>query len=108
MSQFEQLDALLVTIQERKSADPKESNVAKLLKKGPLKIAKKLGEEAVETAIAAASADRGQVIYESSDLLFHLLVLWQSMNIRPSEVMQELARREGVSGIEEKKSRPQE
>ena len=107
-SEFEQLDMLLQTIKERRNADPKESQVAKLLKKGPLKIAKKLGEEAVETAIAAASADRGQVVYESSDLLFHLLVLWQSMNIQPAEVMQELSRREGVSGIAEKAARPKE
>ncbi len=107
-SEFTQMDILLRTIEERRTADPKESQVAKLLKKGPLKIAKKLGEEAVETAIAAASADRGQVIYESSDLLFHLLVLWRSMDIRPAEVMQELARREGMSGIAEKAARPQE
>lgn len=108
MSQFEQLDILVDTIAARRNADPKESQVAKLLKKGPLKVAKKLGEEAVETALAAASADRSQVIYESSDLLFHLLVLWQSMNIRPSEVMQELERREGVSGIAEKAARTAE
>lgn len=108
MSEFEQLDALMRAIQERKTADPKESQVAKLLKKGPLKIAKKLGEEAVETAIAAASTDRGQVVYESADLLFHLLILWHSMNIRPAEVMAELARREGVSGIAEKASRPKD
>lgn len=108
MSEFEQLDKLMATIAERRTADPKESQVAKLLKKGPLKIAKKLGEEAVETAIAAASQDRPQVVYESGDLLFHLLVLWASMNISPAEVMADLSRREGMSGIAEKASRPPE
>ena len=73
-----------------------------------VKIAKKLGEEAVETAIAAASHDRAQVIYESCDLLFHLLVLWQAMNVPVAEIMAELKRRDGMSGIEEKKSRPKE
>ena len=108
MSQFAQLDILCAMIAQRRNADPKASHVAKLLKKGPLKIAKKLGEEAVETAIAAASGDRAQVVYESSDVLFHLLVLWQAFEIRPEEVMQELARREGISGIAEKASRPPE
>ena len=108
MSQFDQLDILTARIAERRTADPKVSHVAKLMKKGPLKIAKKLGEEAVETAIAAAANDRGQVVYESVDLLFHLLVLWQAFNIPVSEVMQEVARREAMSGLEEKASRPPE
>ena len=108
MSAFTQLDTLVRTIDARKDADPKASHVAKMLKKGTLKIAKKLGEEAVETAIAAANNDREQVVYESSDLLFHLMLLWHAMGVSPAEVMQELARRDGVSGIAEKASRPPE
>jgi phosphoribosyl-ATP pyrophosphohydrolase len=108
MSQFAQLEQLCRTIEQRKTSDPKDSYVAKMLLKGPLKIAKKVGEEGVEVAIAAAASDRGQVVLESSDLLFHLLLLWQAMGIVPSEVMEELVRREARSGLEEKASRSEE
>ena len=105
MSQFAFLDTLVATILSRVGGDPKLSHTAKLLKRGPARIAKKLGEEAVETAISAAQGHREEVIAESADLLFHLLVLWQSMGIAPADVMAELERREGVSGIAEKASR---
>lgn len=106
MSQYEQLDKLSQVIAERAgNADPESSYVAKLMSKGSLRAGKKVGEEAVEVAIAAASGNRVEVIRESADLLFHLLVLWQSQGITAADVMNELKRREGVSGIAEKKAR---
>ncbi len=108
MSAFDYLDTLVATIASRVGGDPKLSHTAKLLKKGPPRIAKKLGEEAVEVAIAAVLQQKEETIAESADLLFHLLVLWQSMGILPADVMAELARREAQSGIAEKASRPPE
>lgn len=108
MSAFSYLDTLIATIASRVGGDPKLSHTAKLLKRGPARIAKKLGEEAVETAISAAQGNREEVVAESADLLFHLLVLWQAMGINAGDVMAELSRREGVSGIEEKASRTEE
>lgn len=108
MSKFDYLDTLLATIASRVGGDPKLSHTAKLLKKGPPRIAKKLGEEAVEVAIAAVMGKKEETVAESADLLFHLLVLWQSMGIDPTEVMAELAAREAQSGIEEKANRPAE
>lgn len=99
------LTALYRTILSRKGGDSATSYVAKCFAKGTDHIAKKLGEEAVETAMASAQNNREQVVYESSDLLFHLLLLLAAHDITPDEVMDELARREGVSGIEEKKNR---
>ncbi|CAE7508232.1 hisE [Symbiodinium microadriaticum] len=78
---------------------------ARLLAKGPDKCAQKVGEEATEVCIEAAARRPGGVVKESADLLFHLLVLWASMGIEPKEVLEELARREGISGVEEKESR---
>lgn len=108
MSQFAYLDQLVAIIESRKDADPKESHIAKMLKKGPAKIAKKVGEEAVEVAIASTQHDSTQIIYESADLLFHLLVLWKAHGIVPEVVMAELARRQSMSGIAEKASRTEE
>lgn len=105
MSAFAYLDTLIATIAARVGGDPKLSHTAKLLKRGPARIAKKVGEEAVEVAISAAQGHREEVIAESADLMFHLLVLWQSMGIAPADVMAELARREAQSGIEEKAGR---
>lgn len=106
MSQYEQLEKLGSVIAQRAgNADPESSYVAKLLSKGSMRAGKKVGEEAVEVAIASASGNRQEVISESADLLFHLLVLWQSQGINPTDVMNELKRREGVSGIAEKKMR---
>jgi phosphoribosyl-ATP pyrophosphohydrolase len=80
--------------------------VAKLSAKGRGKIAQKVGEEAVETVIAAMAADREGVVSESADLLFHLMLLLADLDIKLDDVLDELDRREGVSGIAEKASRP--
>lgn len=106
MNIFEQLERLSTVIAQRAAnADPESSYVAKLLSKGASRAGKKVGEEAVEVAIAAAGADNEEVISESADLLFHLLVLWQARGVTADQVMAELRRREGVSGIAEKKGR---
>ncbi len=108
MSVFSYLDELLATIAQREGADPTTSYVAKLLKKGTRRIAKKVGEEAVEVAIAAVAQPKAKTVSESADLLFHLMLLWHALGIAPAEVMDELKRREGVSGIAEKASRTTE
>lgn len=100
------LDDLFATIQSRKESDSETSYTAKLFAKGRLKIAQKLGEEAVETALAAACQGPDQVASESADLLYHLLVLWADCGVVPADVWQKLAERCGRSGIEEKNSRP--
>ena len=99
------LTRLEQVIAERKSASPDSSYVASLNAKGIEKIAQKLGEEATETVIAALSGGREDVIGEAADLIFHLLVLLDARRITLDEVMTELDRREGTSGIEEKASR---
>ena len=100
------LDRLHAAILARRGANPAASYTAKLLAGGTAKIAQKLGEEAVEAAIAAVQGSRSALVGESADLLYHLLVLWADVGIVPEEVWAELARREGISGIDEKKSRP--
>jgi phosphoribosyl-ATP pyrophosphohydrolase len=102
------LDRLFETIGARGQADPASSYTAKLLRQGPEHVAKKLGEEALETALAAAAGRRVGVVSESADLLYHLLVLWAATSVMPSEVWAELARREGTSGLAEKARRPPE
>ena len=102
------LDRLEATIKERRSADPDTSYVAKLTARGRAKIAQKLGEEAVETVIAAMENDRLGVVAESADLLFHLSLLLADMNVPLADVYAELDRREGVSGLAEKAARPKE
>lgn len=99
------LSALEATIAARRGADPGSSYVAKLNAKGLNKIAQKLGEEATETVIAALAGDRQELVGEAADLLFHLLVLLNAKDVPLSEVMTELDRREGTSGIAEKASR---
>jgi phosphoribosyl-ATP pyrophosphohydrolase len=92
-------------IQERKTADPETSYTARLYAKGVKKVAQKLGEEAVETAIAAVAEDNEHVVRESADLLYHLLVLWAVKGVAPDEVWQELDRRFGTSGVAVKEAR---
>lgn len=104
-SDIEVLLRLFAVIEARRGEDGATSYTADLLAKGPVGVAKKLGEEAVETVLAAATGDKDQTIYESADLLYHLLVLWAAAGIAPDDVWAELARREGVSGIAEKASR---
>ena len=99
------LERLYGVIEQRRGADPKESYVAKMFAKGRKKIAEKVGEEAVETVVAAVDKDRGEVIAESADLLFAMMVLWAQMDVRPEHVFAELARREGTSGLAEKAAR---
>jgi len=99
------LDRLFAMIESRQGGDAAQSYTAALLAKGRLHCARKVGEEAVETVLAAASQDQAAIIKESSDLLYHLLVLWSAYGIRPAEIYAELRDREKRSGLEEKTSR---
>jgi phosphoribosyl-ATP pyrophosphohydrolase len=99
------LDRLWQVIQTRRGADPERSYTARLFARGRAKIAQKLGEEAVETVIEGVGGDRAALIGESADLLYHLLVLWTAAGVLPADVAAELVRREGISGIEEKRTR---
>ena len=105
MAEQHQIDRLFATILERRGADPADSYTAKLLHRGPPRIAKKLGEEAVEVALAAVGESKQAVVGESADLLYHLLVLWAARKIDPEDVWKELAERVGTSGHDEKKVR---
>jgi phosphoribosyl-ATP pyrophosphohydrolase len=102
----EVLDRLHGVILSRKSADPAVSHSARLLSRGTAKVAQKFGEEAVECLIEATLGNHGALVAESADVLYHLLVLWVDAGIAPAEIWAELHRREGVSGIAEKASRP--
>ncbi len=99
------LDRLADLLEQRKTADPSTSYVAKLYAKGMDSILKKVGEEATETIIAAKDNDKEQIIYETADLWFHTLVMLAKVGLKPQDVLDELARREGLSGIVEKSSR---
>lgn len=99
------LDRLARTIEDRKDADPETSWTARLLAKGPEKVAQKFGEEAVEAVIEATRGDRAGLTAEAADVLYHLLVMLASRDVTLAEVLAELERREGKSGIEEKASR---
>lgn len=99
------LDKLAEVLEERKTADADSSYVASLYAKGLDKILKKVGEEATETVIAAKDGDTGQVVYETADLWFHTLIMLSHMGISHQQVLAELERRFGLSGIEEKARR---
>ena len=99
------LDRLFATIAARKAADPASSYTAKLLAGGVEKCAKKFGEEATETVIAAISRDKSELAKESADVLYHLLVLWAASGITPEEVYAVLKSRESQSGLAEKAAR---
>ena len=99
------LERLFAVIESRRGADPDTSWTAKLFARGLPKIAQKTGEEAVETVIAALGGDPVELTAESADLLYHLLVLWAAAGVAPADVWAELARREGKSGVDEKKAR---
>jgi len=99
------IEQLFNTVSARKKADPQTSYVASLFAKGTKKIAQKVGEEATETVVASAGGNKQEIVAESADLLFHLLVLWAAHGITPDDVAAELKRREGTSGIAEKASR---
>ena len=92
-------------LEQRKLADPTSSYVAKLYAKGMDAILKKVGEEAAETIIAAKNDNKQAIIYETADLWFHTLIMLAKADLKPQDVLDELARREGLSGIDEKNSR---
>jgi len=100
------LDRLHQVVAGRKGADPSASYTAKLFSRGRPKIAQKIGEEAVECALAAVQDDKAEIVKESADLIYHLLVLWADAGIDPEEIYAELERREGTSGLAEKAARP--
>ena len=102
------LDGLWGVVEARRtSGDVQHSHSARLLARGTAKVAQKLGEEAVECVIEAATGNRAATVLESADLLYHLVVVWVDAGIKPAEVWAELARRQGISGIAEKAARPQ-
>jgi len=99
------LARLWATIEARRGASPDASYTTKLLAAGPTGVARKLGEETLEAVIEAVRGDRDALARESADVLYHLLALWAAAGLTPDDVAAELARREGVSGIEEKRRR---
>jgi phosphoribosyl-ATP pyrophosphohydrolase len=101
------LDRLYAVIDSRKHADPDTSYTARLFSRGRQQIAKKLGEEAVEAVIEGIRGDKPKLVGESADMLYHLLTLWASLGVKPSAVWNELAKREGLSGLAEKAARKQ-
>lgn len=100
------LTRLAATLEKRKSADPQTSYVASLFAKGDNAILKKIGEEATEVIMAGKDGERLPIVRELADLWFHCLVLLTYKGLSPEDILAELARREGISGIEEKASRP--
>ncbi|GBQ54842.1 phosphoribosyl-ATP diphosphatase [Komagataeibacter swingsii] len=100
------LDRLFDVVESRRGTDPSVSHSARLLARGRRKIAQKFGEEAVECLIEAVAGNRGELVSESADVLYHLIVMWVDAGVKPAEVWAELLRREGTSGVAEKASRP--
>ena len=101
------LDRLFKVIESRRGADPETSHTAKLLQRGTKRIAQKVGEEAVEAVIEAIRGNRQKLAAESADLVYHVLVMWADAGIKPADVWAELAKREGISGIAERRAREQ-
>jgi phosphoribosyl-ATP pyrophosphohydrolase len=99
------LSQLADIIESRRGTDPDLSYVARLLARGEDAILKKIGEEATETVMAAKDADKVRIVAETADLWFHSLVMLAHFGLRPEDVVAELARREGISGLEEKARR---
>ena len=99
------LTRLAAAIEARRGADPAVSHTAKLLAKGPEKCAEKFGEEAIEAIIEAVRGDRARLVAEAADALYHLLVMLAAREVALAEVLAELERREGRSGLAEKASR---
>ncbi|BCI68325.1 phosphoribosyl ATP pyrophosphatase [Acetobacter aceti NRIC 0242] len=102
------LDRLFEVVLSRRGTDPSTSHSARLLSRGTSKVAQKFGEEAVECLIEAVAGRTQELIGESADVLYHLIVLWVDAGVTPAEVWAELQRREGTSGIAEKASRPRQ
>ncbi|MCU7796950.1 MAG: phosphoribosyl-ATP diphosphatase [Candidatus Thiodiazotropha sp. (ex Myrtea spinifera)] len=101
------LQQLAQVLEERKQAEPDSSYVAKLYAKGLDAILKKIGEEATETVMAAKDGEADKIVYETADLWFHTMVLLAHQGLGPADVLQELQRRFGLSGLEEKAQRSQ-
>jgi phosphoribosyl-ATP pyrophosphohydrolase len=101
MSSNDTLARLAAVIEARKSADPDTSYVARLFHKGTDAILKKVGEEATETVMAAKDGDAGKIVYEVADLWFHSMIALAQFGLSPADVLAELERREGLSGLEE-------
>lgn len=99
------LDRLAAAIEHRKGGDPQRSYVARLLAHGEDAVLKKIGEEATETVMAGKSGDRRAIVHEMADLWFHCLVALAHYGLKPADVLAELERREGISGIDEKAAR---
>jgi phosphoribosyl-ATP pyrophosphohydrolase len=105
MTSDDTLARLAAVIESRRGGDPDKSYVARLLAKGPDAILKKIGEEATETVMAAKDGQRERIVAETADLWFHSLVMLAHFGLRPEDVLAELERREGLSGLDEKASR---
>ena len=99
------VDALYAVIESRRGADPDSSYTAQLLARGTGKIAEKVGEEAIESIVAALSEGPDALAAESADLIYHLCVLWADAGVRPEDVWAKLAERQGMSGLDEKANR---
>lgn len=102
------LDRLADIIESRKSGDPATSYVARLLQSGEDPILKKIGEEATEAVMAAKDGEHARIVGETADLWFHCLIMLAHYGLKPSDVLQELRRREGLSGLDEKVSRAED
>ena len=104
----ETLERIAALIEQRKQADPKTSYVARLLSQGEDSVLKKIGEEATETVLAAKGGDRLHLVRETADLWFHCMILLSRHGLGPGDVLAELHRREGISGLDEKAARKHE
>ena len=99
------LDRIAASIEQRKDGDPEKSYVAKLFSKGEDAMLKKIGEEATETVLAAKSGDRLHLVRETTDLWFHCMIVLARHGLGPRDVLAEMQRREGISGLDEKAAR---
>lgn len=99
------IESLITVIKENKKKDPAQSYTAKLFEKGLEEIQKKFGEECIELIIAASTQEKEKVIYEASDVIYHLLVLLEKLEVSFEDVLSELEKRSAISGIEEKRNR---
>ena len=102
---YETLERIASAIEERKKGDPDKSYVARLLSQGEDSVLKKIGEEATETVLAAKSGDKLHLVRETADLWFHSMILLARHGLGPGDVLAELHRREGISGLDEKAAR---